>query len=337
MRCPKKITITLLLILILAFPKPAFATGGLPTTYPTPVQQGSIVSISIPVLTGSLILTGYTSPNAVVAFTKDGVVAGTATACPGGPISICTSSTAAGYFEKEFTGLYPSVYQFGIYANDTSSPNLSTPTVIRTIVILEGQPANTDALTLPPTIRVEKLSLKRPETQIVRGMARPNSQVKTLFNNDNQFSNDVTADIDGAWSITTIKPLHLGNNFVTAFVQGFTGAISETSRIINFLVEMSADLNIDTQVDISDFSMLMFNYGLETPPNWAADINDDTYVDLSDFSIMMYNWTGETGQLLATPTPSPFPSASPSPSPIATVSPSPSPSPSATPSTSPTP
>jgi hypothetical protein len=46
-------------------------------------------------------------------------------------------------------------------------------------------------------------------------------------------------------------------------------------------------------VSLTDFSMLMFNYGLSNPPNAAADINDNGgQVDLVDFSVMMFYWTG---------------------------------------------
>lgn len=56
---------------------------------------------------------------------------------------------------------------------------------------------------------------------------------------------------------------------------------------------LSADLNVDDKVNLTDFSVLMFNYARGDFPNKAADINDDRKPpDLVDFSIMMFHWTG---------------------------------------------
>lgn len=52
----------------------------------------------------------------------------------------------------------------------------------------------------------------------------------------------------------------------------------------------TGDLNFDGKVDLVDFSILLFNWGI--PKNPIADINNDGKVDLVDFSIMLYWWTG---------------------------------------------
>lgn len=262
---------------------------------PTPASEPLRVSVTIPATIGSIIFAGYTSPNAFVAITVDSNITATTIACPGGNPSICQDPTDNGYFEETISGLTAGVYEFGIYSVDnTVSPgNLSTPTIIRTIPIFQGLPVSTDVITLPPTIAVDKINMLRPERQIIRGQGKPDSNIRGIFNFTNPSSYDVFSENDGTWEIENPEVLSLGQNHVYSVVQGGTGAISEFSKIIGFNVLMSADLNLDTEIDILDFSVLMFNYGSTTPDDWAADINDDTLIDLSDFSIMMFNWTGE--------------------------------------------
>jgi len=50
------------------------------------------------------------------------------------------------------------------------------------------------------------------------------------------------------------------------------------------------NLNSDGRIDLIDFSILLFNWGI--PKNPATDLNQDGKVDLVDFSIMLYWWTG---------------------------------------------
>lgn len=329
MKCPKSTKFIALVVCfasVLHIPNAIHAASTpSPTStiiYPTLIGAGAEVGFKIDAVVGSLRMIGYTSPNSLVAFSIDENVAGTQISCPGSGSPICDGQLP-GYFDKTFTGLYPGVYNIGVYSVDASPDSLSTPTVIRTVAIIEGQAANADQLTLPPTLKVEKITVKRPEKQKVIGYSRPNSNVSTQFGTSGSLIT-VLSEADGYWDAQSTEIMHLGNNFVYSFVQGANGAISQNSRIINFQVIMSADLNIDNYVDIADFSILMYNYDQSNPDNWAADINDDGFIDLSDFSIMMFNWS---------PDPDPIPTITPTDTP----SPTPTISPTTTPSTSPTP
>lgn len=51
-----------------------------------------------------------------------------------------------------------------------------------------------------------------------------------------------------------------------------------------------ADFSQDGLVDLTDFSVLLYNWG--KPKNKLADLNNDSKVDLIDFSILLYFWTG---------------------------------------------
>lgn len=52
-----------------------------------------------------------------------------------------------------------------------------------------------------------------------------------------------------------------------------------------------ADLDFDGDVDIADFSILLYFWHQTNPENKCVDINQDGIVGLVDFSIMMYQWT----------------------------------------------
>jgi hypothetical protein len=49
-----------------------------------------------------------------------------------------------------------------------------------------------------------------------------------------------------------------------------------------------ADLNRDGKVDITDLSILLYNWG--KPKNALADLNHDARVNITDFSILLYYW-----------------------------------------------
>lgn len=51
-----------------------------------------------------------------------------------------------------------------------------------------------------------------------------------------------------------------------------------------------ADLNNDGNVDVVDFAILLFNWGI--PSNLQTDLNNDGVVDAADFSIFLFYWTG---------------------------------------------
>jgi len=148
-----------------------------------------------------------------------------------------------------------------------------------------------DGFLLPPTISVDKPILKRPDAQVAEGMARQNTTVMSFFNSD-PISKQVTADTNGQWQSKVTQIFHLGSHSTNALVQDGNGNQSILSQTLPFTVVLSADLNVDKKVNLTDFSILMFNYGRTNEPNKAADINDNGPVDLVDFSVMMFYWTG---------------------------------------------
>ena len=78
-----------------------------------------------------------------------------------------------------------------------------------------------------------------------------------------------------------------GGNIIKS---GFSKAVSfHVGKIGGEAPCPEADLNQDERVNLTDFSILLFNWGTDNP---CADQNQNGNVDLIDFSIMMYYWTG---------------------------------------------
>jgi len=71
---------------------------------------------------------------------------------------------------------------------------------------------------------------------------------------------------------------------------GFSRSVSfHVGKIGGIVPCPEADLNHDTRVNLTDFSILLFHWGAD---DVCADQNQNGTVDLIDFSIMMYYWTG---------------------------------------------
>jgi len=227
--------------------------------------------------TGNLRMTGHGSPLALVTFLRNGVVGGTTT---------CDST---GLFDKTLTSLDPGAATFSMYGTD--SDGRSTLTLSFTTSIVANTTLTLSGFLLPPTIAIKNTTLKRPQTQSTNGSARSNATVTAIFNSDT-ITKQVGSGTDGRWQASVSETFHLGKHSTYALVQDGDGSQSNTSQVLSFTVVLSADLNNDDHVNLTDFSILMFNYGRSDFPNKAADINDEGKVDLVDFSVMMFYWTG---------------------------------------------
>lgn len=228
---------------------------------------------------GSLRIIGYASPGATVYFLEGGSVIGT---------QIANSSSS---FDKTLTGLTPGIHFISIYAADTGSRN--TLTISFGINIVAGMTIVVSGIILPPTISLSSNQVKRPAQLTAQGKAKDNASVQVyMFGSGDNKTENVPTNASGDWSANVNPKLHLGNKGSNSqSLDGF-GGISEFSQTRNYEVKLSTDLNVDNLVNLTDFSILMYNYGTSSPPNVLADINDNGPVDLVDFSVMMYYWTG---------------------------------------------
>lgn len=227
--------------------------------------------------TGNLRLTGYASPGALVTFSGSNAVIGN------------TTADSSSYFDKTLSGLSPGVQVFSLYGSDVRGRTTLTLSV--DVNIIAGSTVTLSGFLLPPTISIEKPELKRPDWQKSNGYAKNGSPVTSFFNSD-PISKKVDTDSSGYWEAKVTDIFHLGSHSANALVQDRDGNQSSLTPNQAFSVVISADLNVDARVNLTDFSILMYSYGTSPPPNLAADINDSGGgPNLVDFSIMMYHWT----------------------------------------------
>ena len=238
---------------------------------------GISVSAQIGPQTGDLRFIGSASPLAVVYFLESSSVLGT---------QLADSSS---HFDKTLVGLSEGIHPISIYAVDTGSR--TTPTVTFSVNVPANSTVLVSGLILPPTIALASSSVKRPANLSVSGRAKSNASVQFFISGSGDYcSTNVATDSNGTWATNANPKLHLGGKSVYAVALDGSGGQSEPSRVKEFEVQISADLNTDNLVNITDFSILLYNWG--TPQNVVADINDNGSVNLVDFSIMLYYWTG---------------------------------------------
>lgn len=242
------------------------------------ITTGVNLSLTIPSPTGNVRFTGDAFPNAIITILDGGAVAGTGVA------------NAFSFFDKTITGLVPGVHTFGIYGQ--SLDGRQTLMISFNINVISGMTITVNGILLPPILTVPNQE-KRPKTFVQTGLARHNSTVNTFTAGPTNTNQSAATNANGEWTINVPLVLHLGAHTVSGLVNDGFGNQSVLTNASNFEILLSADLNIDNLVSLTDFSMLMFNYGLSSPPNQAADINDNGgQVDLVDFSVMMFYWTG---------------------------------------------
>ena len=244
---------------------------------PLAITEGVILSFTIPSPTGDVRFTGDAFPNAFVTILDGGAVAGT------------TTANATSFFDKTITGLSPVVHTFSIFAQ--AGDGRKTLILSFNVNVISGSTVTVSGILLPPIITVPTQE-KRPVPFPESGLARHNSTVNTFIGGKTNTNDSTGTNSSGTWSLKVAIVLHLGTHTVSGLVNDGFGNQSILTTPTNFEILLSADLSIDNLVNLTDFSILMFNYGTSNPPNAAADINDNGPVDLVDFSVMMFYWTG---------------------------------------------
>jgi hypothetical protein len=229
---------------------------------------------------------GRAYPQSIVTLLKDGQIAGTVLA------------DASANFLINLNGLSVGSYNFGLYATD-SHGNRSALTNFSSSIVSGSN--NITGLFIAPTMVLDKSEIKRGEVLNISGQTAPNSGITIIFDSENVFSEQTTADKNGAYAFSfNTAPLGVGQHFVKGRA-GLNGATSPFSQTQNFLVgtksvaadqnNLKGDLNGDKKINLVDFSILAYWYNRPAPLA-SADLNADGKVNLVDFSIMAYYWTG---------------------------------------------
>jgi hypothetical protein len=231
---------------------------------------------------------GLAYSNSQVYILKDGILNKTITA------------DSAGKFTADIGGLKEGVYTFNIWALD--SDNRKSITKSTTFWIKENTKTMTEIF-LPPTIEINRNTLKLGDILTVYGQSLPSSKVQVWFDTSlkNLVKKETQSAVNGKWSLdfNTGELKANGNYYVRARTLDAVKGYSDFSANLNFGIGQApsgplntcqrADINKDTKVNLIDFSILLYNWGKSTE---SADINLDGKINLVDFSLMMYCWTG---------------------------------------------
>jgi len=243
-------------------------------------------SATTPVVTNTkVILQGKASPAAYLTALKDGQVIAN------------TQANSQADFKIEVANLVAGIYTFGIWGEDNSGTRSITFSF--TVNVASGTTTTVSNIFLPPTIALDKDSVKKGETIGILGQTVPQAQVEIHVSSTNIIEKVVASNL-GSWfyNLDTSR-LEEGVHSTRAKVSTADGLLSTFSQTKLFGVGVpisieaatqTSDLNNDQKINLIDFSIILYNWG--TPKNSATDLNNDGKVDLIDFSIMLYYWTG---------------------------------------------
>jgi len=206
---------------------------------------------------------------------------------------------ANGEFEFS-TAADPGTATVGIWSTDIEGTRSITQN--NTFDVTQGAISNLSGIVLPPTLRVEDVTVDPGDIVIVEGQGPPDATID-LYIDDSETPVAVATNADGLWSysldtgtlsvaahtlraraVTGNPPLTQESSFSTS-LQLFVGVDGQATQ--------PSDLNRDTFINLIDFSIHIFWWqtdgGDSDPP---ADINQNGNVGLEDFSILLFNWTG---------------------------------------------
>lgn len=251
----------------------------------TPIRGSVTVSATIERDSASLYLAGSTAPNTFIIFTEGSAVIGTDVAAPNG------------FFSHLFTGLQPGDHVVTFYGIDTL--NRTTTPIILDLYLAAQQQLNVTDQLLSPTVSLLSNHINPDDPIQASGSAIPNGHL-TIFTDAPLRTYETTASAQGLWNLSLDSSDYISGDYrLFSLVQNQLSFQSLTSLALPFTVYSGlstgiacgdisqGDLNCDGEVDLTDFSILMFYWA---SGDAAADINSDGQVNLSDFSILMYYW-----------------------------------------------
>ncbi len=236
-----------------------------------------------PVVETKVVLQGKAYPNSEITILKDGQV------------STVTQADSGANFKVELTTLTAGTYTFGIWGEDLEGRKSITFSF--TTSVTSGTITTVSGIFLPPTIELSKTGLRRVETLNILGQTAPSSELSISIYSS-EITKITTADEAGDWDYP-LDTTGLDEGTHTTRAKAITpeGLLSSYSQVLSFSVGReipgiikSADTNEDSRVNLVDFSILLYNWGIPKSPQ--ADLNSDGKVNLVDFSIMLYYWTG---------------------------------------------
>ncbi|MDO8601741.1 MAG: dockerin type I repeat-containing protein [bacterium] len=255
-----------------------------PGTTTTPPVAGGGGGGGVKPTTGTVVLSGYGYPGAILTYIRNGIVVGT---------EIVKSD---GRFERMFKVPSSEISVFGLWTRDRYG--LISPTVNITLEVVTDSITRIDNIALPPTITYERAA--QNNLLVLYGSAFPGSVVR-LFNNLAPAAQpfEIIAGPDGIWSFP-LSPRSIGENYFSYKANyqiesvGIISPFSSTLEIKQVMCRGS-DFNFDGKVNLTDLSILLYYWGGSPPKDIAGnpcvDRNQDGIVDVRDFSIVLYDWS----------------------------------------------
>ena len=232
-------------------------------------------------------ITGLAYPNRTVNILLDGEQVGTVKTATTGRFDFSTKAS-------------PGTASLSFWAIDKF--DIRSITFNTTFDVTQGAITNITGIILPPTIKLSNQNVNPGDVVTVSGQSIPNAVIE-IYANKNEFLERATSTTDGTWSVLLdTKKMKVAEHTIKA--RSITGTPPITSQSsfstalqlfvgVDGKVTTSSDLNRDTKVNLTDFSIMIFWWGSNGGnSNPSADINGNGKVGIEDFSILLFNWTG---------------------------------------------
>lgn len=236
-------------------------------------------------------LSGYTAPSAKITLLIDGAVSTTLIANSDGSFQITLNNVVFGY------------YQYSIIIED--STGVSSSATIINANVYSSEPLVYSNLILTPTINSSSISVETNQYFVVQGYAAPGATIYIGLPDQAPLATAV-ADGNGYYQVQIQASFGTGIYSLKAFalLNGMTSDLSKPLQLLfydPYNIEQSVippeqlqscvNINKDNKIDLVDFSILLYWYGVTNPAE-DIDCNKDRTIDITDFSILMYFWTG---------------------------------------------
>lgn len=214
-----------------------------------------------------------------------------------GEVERVVEADSSADFDFTLADQTPGITTLGFWALD--SANRRSVTYAATFQVVQNAVTTLSGVLIPPTLAVVPEKVPPEETVSFEGSALPNARV-FAYVDDNEKGEEALAGSNGDWKIaydTTGLGLEQFHTVKANYIDTENVDLeSGHSLINNFYVgnrdvdtDLTADLNFDGLVNLTDFSILLFNWNTASA---TADIDGNGLVSLADFSIMLFYWTG---------------------------------------------
>lgn len=193
-------------------------------------SQTGGTSVTVGVGDTALLVTGSTSPGAIVTFKDGSSVVGTATA------------GSDGRFSQTFPAQSPGIHNLSIYGRDIQ--NRLTDTVIISVNLTEHLTTSIDVF-LPPTFAIAQSTVQQGQSLQLEGRSLPSSTVSFIVDDNLVFT--TMTNSDGAWSYQLdTAGIDVGNHSIFARARDNSGNQSYPTSKQNFTIQ-AAESSDQTQ------------------------------------------------------------------------------------------